>query len=109
MENYILDGNSLTIEDLYQIAYTSRSISFSPHARRRMKASRRIVDTWVRQGKTIYGVTTGFGEFSNIRISAANIERLQENLIDSHSAGTGEPLPHQVVRAMMVLRMNALA
>ncbi len=74
-----------------------------------MAASRKLVEDWLRDGETIYGVTTGFGEFSSVRISAADIQRLQENLIVSHSAGAGDPLPRDIVRAMMVLRVNALA
>ncbi|HAP36223.1 MAG TPA: histidine ammonia-lyase [Bacteroidetes bacterium] len=57
----------------------------------------------------IYGVTTGFGEFANVRIPHDKIEQLQTNLIISHAAGAGDPLPPEVVRAMMILRINALA
>lgn len=108
MKKFILDGNSLTIDNLYRIATAPARISFSTGSLRRVKASRSLVEEWIRRGETVYGVTTGFGEFSNVKISSADIEQLQENLIVSHAAGTGEPLPHQVVRAMMVLRMNAL-
>ncbi|MBI1808126.1 MAG: histidine ammonia-lyase [Ignavibacteria bacterium] len=109
MKNLILDGNSLTVEDVYQCSAMPSTVSFSASAKRRMKASRRVVEDWIRRGETIYGVTTGFGEFSNVKISPEHLEQLQENLIVSHSAGAGEPLPHQVVRAMTILRLNALA
>ena len=105
----VLDGNNLTIPLVYQAATSSASISFSPAAKKRMAASRALVEDWVRKKEVVYGVTTGFGEFSNVTISSQDIERLQENLILSHAAGAGEPLPLEVVRAMMVLRMNALA
>ncbi|HMD14428.1 MAG TPA: histidine ammonia-lyase [Bacteroidota bacterium] len=108
MKTLQLDGNSLTIPDLYHTAVGSSKISFLPAAVGKMKRSRRVVEDWIRRGETIYGVTTGFGEFSNVKISKEHLEQLQENLIVSHAAGTGEPLSHQVVRAMMVLRMNAL-
>ena len=68
-----------------------------------------LVEEWLRKKERIYGVTTGFGEFSNVSIPFDKIEELQHNLIASHAAGTGEPLPPEVVRAMMILRMNALA
>jgi histidine ammonia-lyase len=64
---------------------------------------------WIEKDETIYGVTTGFGDFATVRIKKDEIEKLQRNLIYSHSAGAGEPLPPEVVRAMMLLRANALA
>ncbi|HEX3074946.1 MAG TPA: histidine ammonia-lyase [Ignavibacteriales bacterium] len=72
-------------------------------------ASRELVDKWVKNDEVIYGVTTGFGEFVNVKISNADIEKLQENLILSHSVGTGEYLPPFIVKIIMLLRANALA
>lgn len=109
MKNLVLDGNSLTIRDVHEAAINPLNITVSPSARKRIAASRRQVERWVAKGETIYGITTGFGELSNVRISRDHLEELQENLIMSHSAGTGEPLPPEVVRAMLVLRINALA
>lgn len=109
MASYLLDGNSLTIPIVYDIATQSALVSISPKAKRNVKASRQLVDQWVRRDETVYGVTTGFGEFSNIRISGGDLEELQENLILSHAAGAGDPLPPEIVRAMMLLRINALA
>ncbi len=109
MNNLILDGNSLTVEDVYRGAMMPARVSFSSKSVARMKASRSIIEQWIERGETVYGVTTGFGEFSNVRIDRKDLEQLQENLIVSHSAGTGDPLPREIVRAMMMLRMNALA
>ena len=109
MKTLILDGNSLSIEQVYQCAFSRVPVALSPAAKKRMNVSRRIVEEWVKSGETVYGVTTGFGELSNVRISAEHIEELQENLIKSHSAGIGDPLPVEVVRAMFILRLNALA
>ncbi len=109
MNRLILDGEHLTIQDVHRAAISSTVITFSPSALKRMAASRRLVDQWVREKKTIYGVTTGFGELANVAISSADVEQLQENLIFSHAAGAGDPLPPEIVRAMMILRMNALA
>ena len=80
-----------------------------PAARRQVREARALIESWIDGRETVYGVTTGFGEFSNVRISRENIELLQENLIMSHAAGAGEFLPPEIVRAMMVLRINALA
>jgi histidine ammonia-lyase len=68
-----------------------------------------VVDSIVAAGKTIYGITTGFGVFSEVTISREKVLELQRNLILSHCAGVGEPFPREVVRAMMLLRANALA
>lgn len=109
MKPIYLDGNSLTVEDLTVLARTQNTIALAPEARRRMKASRALVEQWIRNNEVVYGVTTGFGEFSNVRIASKDLIRLQENLITSHAAGAGEYLPRQISRGMMVLRINALA
>lgn len=108
MKTLILDGKSLTIQDVYEAANGLARIRLSPAARQSIKKSRRVVNEWSANNEVVYGVTTGFGDFSNIKISAENLEKLQENLILSHAAGAGEPLPREIVRAMMVLRVNAL-
>lgn len=109
MKTLVLDGNSLTIEDVYQSSIGNITLAIAPSAKKRMNASRKVVEQWVESGETVYGVTTGFGELSNVRISKEHIGRLQENLIKSHSAGIGDPLPVEIVRAMIVLRLNAVA
>lgn len=109
MKTFSLDGNSLTVQAVHEIAYQDRAIMLSPAARKQVRAARALIESWIDRRETVYGVTTGFGEFSNVRISRENIELLQENLIMSHAAGAGEFLPPEIVRAMMVLRINALA
>ena len=104
-----LDGNSLTIGDLFNAAMNPSHARLSPAANKAMRRSRALVEEWLKKDERIYGVTTGFGEFSNIRIPPGKLEELQHNLIKSHAAGTGDPLPPEVVRAMMLLRINALA
>jgi len=106
----VLNGNSLSIADLYSTAtnFTS-TIALSVAAKKAMQRSRALVEEWLAGDEVIYGVTTGFGEFANVRIPHDKIEELQKNLIVSHAAGAGDPLPPEVVRAMMILRINALA
>jgi len=104
-----LDGQSLTSNLLEDIALRRRPVGLKPATKLRVAEARRLVEQWVRSNEKVYGVTTGFGEFSSVRISPEDIEQLQENLILSHSAGAGEPLPTEIVRAMMALRINALA
>jgi histidine ammonia-lyase len=105
----VLDGNTLTIEQVVAVARNGADVVLAPAAVRRMKESRRWVERAVRDRKIVYGITTGFGALQNIPVSPARIRELQRNLILSHCAGVGEPLPQDVVRAMMLLRANALA
>ncbi|HRE11649.1 MAG TPA: aromatic amino acid lyase, partial [Ignavibacteria bacterium] len=63
---------------------------------------------WIKNDEVIYGVTTGFGEFKDVKIPQKDIEKLQHNLIISHAAGVGEPLPKNIVRLMLLLRINSL-
>lgn len=109
MKTLVLDGKSLTVGDVSRHSLSPSKVSVSPAALKRIRSSRRLVETWVSRGETIYGITTGFGELSTVRIGVEYIERLQMNLIRSHSAGVGDPLPREVVRAMIILRLNALA
>lgn len=109
MNTLVIDGTSLTIDQLYSASTGSVRVSISPKSKQAMNAARGIVEEWVRRDEVVYGITTGFGEFSSVKISTRDIEKLQKNLILSHSAGTGEPLPQEIVRAMMILRINAVA
>ena len=74
-----------------------------------MLASRAVIEQLVAEGATVYGVTTGFGDLANVRIEPGQVAELQRNLVRSHTAGVGDPLPVEVVRAMLLLRANALA
>ncbi len=109
MPQLFLDGDSLTIDAAYLAEKNHTQISLAGSAARRMQQSRRQVEKWLASDEVIYGVTTGFGEFSTVRIPHAKIGELQVNLIRSHSAGTGDPLPANIVRLMILLRANALA
>ncbi len=109
MHTIYLDGRSLKPEQVYAVARGETGAEFDSGAVGRMQASRDLVDKWIRERRVMYGVTTGFGEFSNVTIPPEEIENLQRNLIMSHAAGCGDPIPKTVTRAMMLLRANALA
>src|SRR6187431_1740855 len=104
-----LTGTDLTIDNVIEVARGRREVALDPTAAERMRASRAVIDRLVDEGATVYGVTTGFGDLADVRIDAADTVALQRNLIRSHAAGVGDPLPDEVVRAMLVLRANALA
>jgi len=103
-----LDGHSLTLDDLVAVA-AGAPVSIAPAALDRVDAARRVVDRLAASGAVVYGVNTGFGSLADVRIPAADLGRLQLNLLRSHAAGVGEPLPVPAVRAMMALRANVLA
>jgi histidine ammonia-lyase len=105
----LLTGSNLTLEDLADVARRRVRVGLAPGARRRMAASRRTVERAVARGDRVYGITTGFGQFADVAIAPGKIEELQHNLVRSHAAGVGDPLPDEAVRAMIVLRANALA
>ncbi len=110
MTSLILNGNTLTIEQLTAVAFQPDiKILLSDEAREQVRRARRTVESWVEKREIVYGVTTGFGEFANVVIPPEDLDLLQENLIISHSAGAGEFLLSEIVRAMMTLRVNALA
>ncbi|HZK76465.1 MAG TPA: aromatic amino acid ammonia-lyase, partial [Candidatus Kapabacteria bacterium] len=106
----IIDGSSLTIEEVSRVARREETdIRISEEAKANIARSRELVEEWVERGEVIYGITTGFGEFANVNIPHDELRALQQNLLRSHSAGVGEPLAPEIVRAMLLLRANALA
>ena len=104
-----LDGNSLTLEDLVAIARGREPVAIAEPARARVRAARAVVDEFVARPEPTYGLNTGFGDFAEVRVPAESLAALQVNLLRSHAAGVGEPLPVPVVRATMALRANVLA
>ncbi|WP_123538331.1 histidine ammonia-lyase [Halosimplex salinum] len=108
MPEVVLDGESLTPEQVVAVAREEAAVSVAPDARQLVRASRERVEDVVESGEAVYGVNTGFGELVDERIPADEIETLQTNLLRSHSAGAGEELPVEAVRAMLLARVNAL-
>ena len=104
-----LDGRTLSIADVVRLARDpSVHAAPDPAARSALAASRASVEGALAGGAAIYGINTGFGKLANVRIGADQLEQLQTNLVRSHAAGVGAPLPADVVRAMMLLRANVL-
>lgn len=105
-----ITGQNITLESLYEVAHNPQvKVTLSPEAHAEMKKSRDYIEGRISSGEVMYGVNTGFGAFSSVRISDSEIEQLQRNLIRSHSMGIGAPFTKNETRAMMVLRANALA
>jgi histidine ammonia-lyase len=105
----LLDGRSLTLRDLVRATRGAGVTTLvSDAALTALAGSRAAVEAAIARGEVVYGVNTGFGKLANVRIAPDALDRLQANLIRSHAAGVGEPLPGDVVRAMMLLRANVL-
>ena len=104
-----IDGRSLTLDQLEAVARGRERCALAAPARDRVAVCRRAVEDALARGEVVYGVNTGFGDLANVRIAEDKLLLLQERLVLSHAAGVGEPLPDEVVRAMLVLRANTLA
>jgi histidine ammonia-lyase len=105
----VLDGSTLTIDQLLAIADRGEGVSLSDAAIERVRASRAVVERRARGVEPAYGINTGFGSFAEVKIAPDALEELQLNLLRSHAAGLGAPLPARTVRATMALRANVLA
>lgn len=104
-----LDGRSLTLEQLLAIADRGEPVALTDEARARVVASRAVVERRAQDAAPAYGINTGFGSFAEVKIAPDALEALQLNLLRSHAAGVGDPLPVRTVRATMALRANVLA
>ena len=108
----LIDGHSLTLEAVEGVARAApgtHRLSLDAAAARRMRASRATIERLIGSGEPVYGMTTGFGRLAEVVIAPGDRRTLQHNLIRSHASGVGEPLPRECVRAIMLLRANALA
>lgn len=105
----LLDGNSLSLGDVIKVARNYEEVRLSKQGCEQIITSRRIVDRILEEERPVYGISTGFGDFSTISISKDERAQLQRNLILSHATGVGDPLSEDVVRAAMLLRANSLA
>lgn len=105
----VLTGVSLLLEDLVDVSNGTRSAVLSGAALGCVEDARAIVDGIARSNRVAYGITTGFGALADVRIDGEKLRKLQLNLVRSHAAGVGDPIPSQWVRAVMLLRANCLA
>ena len=99
-----LTGSSLSLAQMNDIIYKEIGVSLNNEALERVNKSRAAVEKIVREDRTVYGINTGFGKFSDVKIDEKDTKALQLHLIRSHSCGVGEAFPETVSRAMVVLR-----
>lgn len=109
MGEIFINGSDLTLDQVILVSRFGNRVKLTEEASKKVAASRDIVEKIVKEGRVVYGITTGFGKFSDVTISEGNSKILQRNLIISHCCGFGETFNEETVRAMMLLRVNALA
>jgi histidine ammonia-lyase len=104
-----LNGQQLTLKQIIDVAEGREEVALAAEARARVEQARQVVQDIVTQGRTVYGVNTGFGKLSDVSIDRSDLIQLQLNLVRSHSVGLGQPLSEPEARAMLLLRANVLA
>ena len=106
MNEIVLTGNEITLQQIVNVARQGATVTLSSEAEQNIVRSRKVVDKLVAEEKVVYGVTTGFGKFSETFIEKEYTNALQKNLIVSHAVGAGDFFSSDVVRAAMLLRVN---
>src|SRR6185295_20110890 len=109
MDPLLIDGETLTIEAVHEVAFDRRRVALHPDAAREMSRTRKVIEGIVNEDRVVYGVSTGFGKLSDVHIGRDQITPLQHNLVRSHAAGVGDPLTEGEARGLMLLRANVLA
>ena len=109
METLVLDGQPLTLAEIESVALHASPVAIAPAALARITEGRALIESILAAGQTVYGVNTGFGKLSDVRIPDGSLAQLQTNLVRSHAGGVGQPLSEGESRAMLLLRANVLA
>lgn len=109
MKKVIITGSDLTVEQFIAVCRYGAKVELSQESRTNILVSRHIVDELVEEGEVVYGITTGFGKFSDVVISREECKLLQKNLIITHAVGAGNPFSTDVARGIMLLRINNLS
>jgi histidine ammonia-lyase len=109
MRTVTVNGDALALDDVVAVARGGAEAELGEKVPDRMAPSRGVVVEAVRRGAVVYGVTTGFGALADVRVGGDDLARMQLALLRSHAAGTGEPLPDEAVRALLLLRARTMA
>ncbi|HNO10726.1 MAG TPA: aromatic amino acid lyase, partial [bacterium] len=109
MTEFAIHGDNLSIAVISEILKNKPRVVLTESAKQTINRGRRTIEDIVSSGRVVYGVNTGFGKFSDVRISDDQLEILQENLVRSHACGVGEPFPADIAKVMLLLKANGLA
>lgn len=107
---HYISSSLLTIEEVNEIVFQGKKLALSEEAKVNIAKCRQYLDDKMQtQSEPIYGINTGFGSLCNVKISNENLSKLQENLMKSHACGTGEEVPHDIVKIMLFLKIQSLS
>lgn len=106
---FIINPGKMTLAELRELYRNDTEIALNEEAWDAVRASRKVVDTIIEEGRTVYGINTGFGLLANTSIPDDQLSLLQTNLVLSHSTGVGRPLKDDVVRLIYSLKISSLA
>ncbi|MEG1576161.1 MAG: histidine ammonia-lyase [Clostridium sp.] len=109
MNKVVITGKDLTIEQIVAVCRENAPLELSEASKKDVLASRKIVDDLIAEEQVVYGITTGFGKFSDVVITKDQCKELQKNLIITHAVGAGDPFSKDVARGIMLLRINNLS
>src|ERR1700739_2308835 len=109
METVVLDGQPLQLAEIEAVSLAAGPVSIASDAIVRVTQSRALIEQILAAGQTVYGVNTGFGKLSDVRIPPEKLDELQFNLVRTHAGGVGQPLSQGESRAMLLLRANVLS
>jgi histidine ammonia-lyase len=104
-----LDGNRLSLDQASRVTFGGEGVALAEAARLRVCTAAQVIENLIAENIPVYGINTGFGYLSTQSIARDDLEKLQENIILSHAMGLGEPAPEEIVRAMLLFRINSLA
>jgi len=107
---HYISSDLLALETIDEIVFQGKTLALSEEAIVNIEKCRTYLDTkMTTQSTPIYGINTGFGSLCNVKISNENLSKLQENLVKSHACGTGEAVPHEIVKIMLLLKIQSLS
>ena len=107
---HVIDSNSLDLSIIQDILIHGKKLSLSENAKERIKKCRAYLDDKMSSVvKPIYGINTGFGALYNVEIKGENLQKLQENLVMSHACGTGDEVPDEIIKLMLLLKIQSLS
>src|ERR1035437_5985344 len=109
MKKIILKPGEISLSTLRAVSRGHMPISLPAPAYKKMAASKKVVDDIINDGRVVYGINTGFGVLAKVRITEDKFETLQRNIVLSHATGVGKFLKDDVVRLVLLLKINALS
>ena len=109
MQKVVITGHDLTVEEIIAVCRGGAEVVLSEGSRKKILESRQVVEDLVAERKVVYGITTGFGKFSDVVISQDECKLLQKNLIITHAVGAGNPFAKDITRGILLLRINNLS